>query len=207
MPLKDSIPRAMVGFGVLAQYTPVLGRRHGQPRTAVINKAPAPGGGWYLAAGKDSHRWFRNLQVIGRCRLRVGGKEAEYVARELTGDEYAEAVRKLAPPFGGDSSRHHRPGLPPGPDVGRAGRLTGPAAAARPRARLCPTCPRQLGRFGVARRNRWASIGPRADCAAVGVSQGRRRSDERRGPATTHPLPPTGTLTSHLRREEEFHSR
>ena len=98
--MKDAVPRAMVRFGVLAEIT-VVGRSSGQPRTAVINKAPAPGGGWYVAAGKDSHQWSRNLQASGRCRLRVGGKEAEYVARELTGDECAKAVTKLAPPFGG----------------------------------------------------------------------------------------------------------
>jgi deazaflavin-dependent oxidoreductase (nitroreductase family) len=101
MPLQDSIPRAMVRFGVLAEIT-VVGRTSGQPRRAVINKAPAPGGGWYVASGKDSHQWSRNLQAAGRCRLRVGGRESDYVARELTGEEYAEAVRKLAPPFGKD---------------------------------------------------------------------------------------------------------
>lgn len=101
MPMKDAVPRAMVRFGVLAEIT-VVGRTSGQMRTAVINKASAPGGGWYVAAGKDSHEWSRNLQASGRCQLRVGGTEAEYVARELAGDEYAQAVKKLAPPFGGD---------------------------------------------------------------------------------------------------------
>jgi deazaflavin-dependent oxidoreductase (nitroreductase family) len=101
MPLQDSIPRAMVRFGVLAEIT-VVGRTSGQPRSAVINKAAAPGGGWYVASGKGSHQWCRNLQAAGRCRLRVGRTEAEYTARELAGDEYAEAVRKLAPPFGTD---------------------------------------------------------------------------------------------------------
>jgi deazaflavin-dependent oxidoreductase (nitroreductase family) len=101
MPMKDSIPRAMVRFGVLAEIT-VVGRSSGRPRTAVINKSAAPGGGWYVAAGKDSHQWARNHQAAGRCRLRVGGTEAEYVARELSGDEYAEAVKKLAPPFARD---------------------------------------------------------------------------------------------------------
>lgn len=101
MPLKDAVPRAMVRFGVLAEIT-VVGRSSGKPRAAVINKASAPGGGWYVAAGGDSHQWARNLQAAGRCRLRVGGKEAECVARELSGEEYAEAVRKLAPPFGKD---------------------------------------------------------------------------------------------------------
>jgi deazaflavin-dependent oxidoreductase (nitroreductase family) len=99
MALKDSIPRAMVRIGVLAEIT-VPGRTSGLPRTAVINKAAAPGGCWYVASGKASHQWCRNLQAAGRCRLRVGGRVADYVARELSGEEYAEAVRRLAPPFG-----------------------------------------------------------------------------------------------------------
>jgi deazaflavin-dependent oxidoreductase (nitroreductase family) len=99
--MKDAVPRAMVRFGVLAEIT-VVGRSSGQPRTAVIKKTAAPGGGWYVAAGKDLHQWSRNLQAAGRCRLRVGGTEAEYLARELSGDEYAQAVKKLAPPLGGD---------------------------------------------------------------------------------------------------------
>ena len=122
MPLRDSVPRAMVRFGVLAEIT-VVGRSSGQPRTAVINKAPAPGGGWYVASGKDSHQWCRNLQAAGRCRLRVGGRDAEFVARELSGEEYAEAARKLAPPFGKDRFAITGPAfhLTPATDVPSAG--------------------------------------------------------------------------------------
>lgn len=101
MPLKDSVPRAMVRFGMLAEIT-VMGRASGKPRSAVVNKAQAPGGGWYVAAGTPDHQWAHNLQAAGRCRLRVGGRAAEYAARELSGEEYAQAVRKLAPPFGKD---------------------------------------------------------------------------------------------------------
>ena len=70
-------------------------------RTALVNKAAAPGGGYYVAAGDDTHQWAKNLRVSGRCLLRVKRRAAEYVATELLGDEYAAAVKALAPPIGG----------------------------------------------------------------------------------------------------------
>ncbi len=100
MQMPDRMGRVMVGLGLLAEIT-VTGRSSGQPRTALVNKAAAPGGGYYVAAGDDTHQWAKNLRVSGRCLLRVKRRAAEYVATELLGDDYAAAVKALAPPIGG----------------------------------------------------------------------------------------------------------
>lgn len=90
--------RFMLWRGTLAELT-VVGRVSGLERTAIVNKAAAPGGGWYVAAGDETHQWAHNLRAAGRCRFSVRGDVGDYVATELEGEERMEAARALAPPF------------------------------------------------------------------------------------------------------------
>ena len=98
MEMPGWMARLMLRTGTLAQIS-VVGRRSGLERTAIVNKKPAPGGGFYVGAGDDGHQWARNLRAAGRCRLTLKGRTADYVATELEGEERMSAARSLAPPF------------------------------------------------------------------------------------------------------------
>ena len=98
MQMPGWMAKFMQRTGLLAQIT-VVGRKSGLERTAIVNSKPAPGGGFYVAAGDDSHQWAQNLRAAGRCRLMVRRHGADYVATELEGEQRASAARILAPPF------------------------------------------------------------------------------------------------------------
>ncbi len=101
MEMPGWMAKAMLRMGMLAEIT-VVGRKSGAERTAWINKKDAPGGGYYVAAGNESAQWAKNLQAVGRCRLKVKGVEKAFVAAEIDGDKRTVAVKALAPPFAGD---------------------------------------------------------------------------------------------------------
>jgi deazaflavin-dependent oxidoreductase (nitroreductase family) len=98
MEMPGWMASAMLRLGMLAQIT-VVGRKSGLERTAIVNKKSAPGGGYYVVAGDESHQWARNLRAAGRCKLTVKGATAELSATELEDDERLAAARSLAPPF------------------------------------------------------------------------------------------------------------
>jgi deazaflavin-dependent oxidoreductase (nitroreductase family) len=94
------VARAMLRMGIWVGEITVVGRKSGQERTAIVQKAAAPGGSYYVA-GQASHQWALNVRAAGRCRFAVRGHLADYDAVELEGEERAAAVRALAPPFSG----------------------------------------------------------------------------------------------------------
>jgi deazaflavin-dependent oxidoreductase (nitroreductase family) len=90
--------KRIMGMRVLALTT--VGRKSGQERTTPVAWFPASGAGWLVVAsagGSASNPdWYRNLAAApDRVVVEVAGERRAVRARELHGDERAEAWSRI----------------------------------------------------------------------------------------------------------------
>ena len=102
-----------LGFVLLT----TTGRRTGTPRTVALFGFPTDGGWIVVGSRGGSGRvpdWARNLRADPRTTIRVGGREAPALARELAGDAYEAAFELAAAAYPGyrlyrRNAEHHIP--------------------------------------------------------------------------------------------------
>ena len=76
------------------------GRVTGRPAWAVVGFVERPDGVLVVSASSERADWARNLLAEPRCDVTVGDATFATVARELTGDQHAAAVRDLILHYG-----------------------------------------------------------------------------------------------------------
>jgi deazaflavin-dependent oxidoreductase (nitroreductase family) len=76
------------------------GRRSGRTIPVVVGFVERPGGVVAVAATAPNAAWSLNLEADPHCRVTIGERSWDVVARELEGREHAAAVRDLILRYG-----------------------------------------------------------------------------------------------------------
>ncbi len=89
----------LVAWGRAARLE-TTGRVSGRPVHAVVGFVERAPGAWVVAAGSLGAHWARNLLADPACRVTNGEATVTAVARPLSGEEHAAAVRDLILRYG-----------------------------------------------------------------------------------------------------------
>ena len=76
------------------------GRTSGRPLEVALGYVEEPDGSLLVAAGSPTSHWAANLLADPRCHGTIGEARRGYVAEEITGADFARAVRELILKYG-----------------------------------------------------------------------------------------------------------
>jgi len=83
----------------------VTGRKTGRTFRTPVGYVGHDDGTVWLGAGRAESQWPRNLLATPRCRVRIGGTELVYAARELEGEERERAIAAIHRKYGAPAAR------------------------------------------------------------------------------------------------------
>lgn len=97
--MPDDYGEQLAAWGkvVLLETT---GRVSGQPRRAAVGFVEEPDGTLLVAAGSPASHWAANLLATPACHGTIGTVRRGFVAEEVTGADFARAVRELILKYG-----------------------------------------------------------------------------------------------------------
>ena len=104
MIVRDEIGEQLAGWGKVVRLE-TRGRLSGRPVAAAVGFIEEADGSLLVAAGSPDVGWARNLDVDGRCRVLVEGREVPMIAARLEGDAANRAVVELILKYGTPAER------------------------------------------------------------------------------------------------------